>query len=69
MKNLTETPGRLFYLDWVRVLAIIGIFFFHNARFFDAPYWHVKNATTNLGAIGLISFVSQWIMPLFFLVA
>jgi glucans biosynthesis protein C len=49
---------------------MVGIFFFHNARFYDAfSDWHVKNATINLGATGLISFMSQWIMPLFFLVA
>ncbi|MDD5038899.1 MAG: hypothetical protein PHN78_06240 [Dehalococcoidales bacterium] len=43
MKNLTETTTRLYYLDWLRVLAMFGIFFFHNARFFDALVdWHVK---------------------------
>lgn len=70
MKNLVEPQGRQYYLDRIRVLAMIGIFFFHNARFYDAfNDWHVKNATTNLGATSLIAFMSQWIMPLFFLVA
>ena len=70
MKNVTETPGRQYYLDWIRVLAMFGIFFFHNARFYDIfSDWHVKNATTNLAASGMVAFMSQWIMPLFFLLA
>ncbi len=70
MKKYAETPGRLYYLDWIRVLAMFGIFFFHNARFYDAlSDWHVKNATTNLAASIAVGFMSQWIMPLFFLIA
>jgi glucan biosynthesis protein C len=69
--NTTTGPGaRLYYLDWLRVGAIIGIFFFHNARFYDVfSDWHVRNATTNLGASILVAFLVQWIMPLFFLIA
>jgi glucan biosynthesis protein C len=62
--------GRLYFVDWLRVLAMAGIFFFHNARFYDVfSDWHVRNATTNLGASVLVAFMSQWIMPLFFLIA
>lgn len=67
MRNLAETSSRMFYLDWLRVLAMLGIFFFHNARFYDSfTDWHVKNATTNLAASAIVAFMSQWIMPLFF---
>jgi peptidoglycan/LPS O-acetylase OafA/YrhL len=70
MKNTAETPGRLYYLDWLRVLAMVGIFLFHNARFYDVfTDWHVKNATTNLGASALVAFMGEWLMPLFFLIA
>lgn len=70
MQNEADMPGRLYYLDWLRVLAMFGIFFFHNARFYDVfSDWHVKNATTNLGASVFIAFLSQWAMPLFFLIA
>jgi glucans biosynthesis protein C len=70
MNNPKVTAPRLYYLDWLRVLAMIGIFFFHNARFYDTfSDWHVKNATTNIAASALIAFMSQWIMPLFFIIA
>lgn len=65
-----SSRAHLFYLDWLRVLAMLGIFFFHNARFYDVfSDWHVRNATTNLGASILVGFLVQFIMPLFFLVA
>jgi glucans biosynthesis protein C len=70
MKNLAGVSGRLFYLDWLRVLAMGVIFFHHNARFFNAGEdWHVKNATTNIAASIAVTFNGQWIMPLFFLIA
>ncbi len=35
---------RLFYLDWLRVLAVLGVFFFHTALPFDyLTDWLVKN--------------------------
>jgi glucan biosynthesis protein C len=70
MKNLAGTSSRLYYLDWLRVLAMAGIFLFHNARFYDVfTDWHVKNASTNLGASALVAFMGEWLMPLFFLIA
>jgi glucan biosynthesis protein C len=61
---------RLYFLDWLRVLAMFVIFFFHNSRFYDSfSDWHVKNATNNLGATIFVGFASLWIMPLFFLIA
>lgn len=70
MKDVSDTPIRLYYIDWLRVLAMACIFLFHNARFYDAfADWHVKNASTNLVASAIIAFMSQWIMPLFFLIA
>jgi len=70
ISEIAETPSRLFYIDWLRVLAMVGIFFFHNARFYDVfTDWHVKNASINFGASAVVAFMNQWIMPLFFLVA
>jgi peptidoglycan/LPS O-acetylase OafA/YrhL len=49
---------------------MFGVFFYHNARFFDElTSWHVKNGTTNLAATVYVAFAGQWGMPLFFLLA
>jgi hypothetical protein len=47
--NVTARPARLYYLDWLRVLAMLSIFFYHNNRFFDFDSWHVDNTVTSLG--------------------
>ncbi len=65
-----ESTSRVYFLDWLRVLSIIAVFFFHNARLFDEfSDWHVKNATTNFGASIVVAYLSQWIMPFFFILA
>jgi len=61
---------RILFIDWLRVLSILGVFLFHNARFFDQfSDWHVKNATTGLGPSMFVGFMDQWIMPIFFVLA
>jgi hypothetical protein len=49
---------------------MVGIFLFHNARFFDVfTDWHVKNATTGIGPTIIVAFLDGWIMPFFFVLA
>jgi len=62
-------PTRQYYIDWLRVLAILIIFTFHSARFFDSLDWHVKNTVTTTGFSIYITFISSWIMPLFFVLS
>ncbi|MFZ2145942.1 MAG: acyltransferase family protein [Sedimentisphaerales bacterium] len=57
---------RRYDIDWLRVLAVLMIFIFHNARFFDPHPWHLKNAEQNVGVLIFVGFVDAWIMPLFF---
>jgi len=60
---------RRVYLDWLRVLAILTIFLFHSARFFDRGDWHVKNATTYLAVQIWTDFLASWGMPLIFVIS
>jgi glucans biosynthesis protein C len=60
---------RQIYIDWLRVLAMFTIFFFHCARFFDQDGWHVKNPQTSFGFTVFVTVVAQWIMPLFFILS
>ncbi len=61
--------ARMFWLDWVRVLAMGMIFLFHSSRPFAPPSWHIMNPTLSLGFTLFDVFVSGWIMPLFFAVS
>jgi hypothetical protein len=67
--NVTTRPTRLYYIDWLRVLAMLSIFFFHNDRFFNFEDWHVKNDVTSLVSSFHIAFFNHWMMPLFFILS
>ncbi|MEZ4771052.1 MAG: acyltransferase [Caldilineales bacterium] len=60
---------RNYELDWLRVLAILAVFFFHTIRFFDPDDWHVKNPTTYPGLLPPAMVVVSWIMPLIFVIS
>jgi glucan biosynthesis protein C len=63
------TTSRQYYIDWLRIIATIGIFLFHNSRAYDYGDWHIKNAQTTLGATQFIEFMNIWMMPLFFILS
>lgn len=65
-------PGaeRLVYVDWLRVLAVIGVFVIHVCEPFN-PWdeWHVSNAVRSPAAGEVVVLMAPWIMPLFMLLA
>ena len=60
---------RVYYLDWLRVLAILTVFVFHCGRFFDLEDWLVKNPRTYFGVEVWTYFLAGWLMPLIFLIS
>ncbi len=66
---MTDVPERRYELDWLRVLAVLLLLYFHTAAIFyrgDLEIFYVTNAVTS-PAIGIfILGVHQWHMPLFF---
>jgi glucan biosynthesis protein C len=60
---------RSYWLDWLRVLAMGILFLFHSSRPFAPPSWHIMNSVTDLGFTLFDSFISGWIMPLFFVIS
>jgi hypothetical protein len=60
---------RFYDIDWLRVVGMLLIFSFHNARFFDDEDWHVKNFQLDFGMSVYVSVLVQFIMPLFFLLS
>ena len=43
----TKPIQRRYDLDWLRVIAFTGVFFYHCSRFFNTAGWHIKNAETS----------------------
>lgn len=60
---------RCYYLDWLRVIAMLLVFCFHVGRVYDVPDWQIKNPQGSIGMTVFTGFVIQWLMPLFFLLA
>ena len=62
-------PSRLYYIDWLRVLAMLSIFLFHCGRFFTPADWHLNNTDESLFLTIFIGLLDLWLMPLFFLLS
>jgi hypothetical protein len=62
-------PERRGEIDLMRGAVVLGLIFFHAARIFDLLPFNVKNDELSLTLMALVGFVSQWGMPLMFLVA
>jgi peptidoglycan/LPS O-acetylase OafA/YrhL len=61
---------RRYDIDWLRVVAILAIFFFHCSRFFGPEGWHLKNAEQSEFVFVLRSgLISTWVMELFFVLS
>jgi len=65
----TKLFQRRYDLDWLRVLAFSGVFFYHCSRFFNTAYWHIKNAETS-GIVDIFTGIfDMWGMPLIFAIS
>jgi len=73
MQTQPEGPSgksvRLHYLDWLRVLAVLGVFLFHAVHPFDYFDWEIKNAEQSVAVTLFIVFLGPWGMPFFFLMS
>jgi glucan biosynthesis protein C len=67
--EVKSKPERRHDIDWLRVLAMLSIFLFHCARFFDYEDWQVKNNQLDIGMSVFVGFLVQWIIPLFFVLS
>jgi len=68
-KTLAGIAPRLYYIDWLRVLAILGVFLFHATNVFNVTSWHIKNAEQSIVVTAIQAFFFPWGMPLFFVIA
>src|SRR5947199_9952629 len=68
-EETTRTRERLHYLDWLRVLAVLGVFYAHSINIFDMLYWHVRSGGQSSSLIVLVVFGTEWGMALFFFLA
>jgi len=65
-----ETSQRQTYLDWLRILSIAGVLFFHSAMPYVAEDgWHIKNHETSNLMMESNHFLHLFRMPLLFFIS
>ena len=64
-----KASTRLYYLDWLRVLAILMVLVYHSTRFFNMETWNVKNPTWYPWVEAWNRFATAWLLPLIFVVS
>jgi len=73
--DLTDTktfqkPERQYYIDWLRIILIISVYFYHIGMIFVIWPWHIKNDQLYEGGLRqTMSFLHLWRMPLLFMLA
>ncbi|MHB8896781.1 MAG: acyltransferase family protein [Candidatus Geothermincolia bacterium] len=60
---------RRYELDWLRVIAILLLIYYHSARVFDEGSFYVKNQSLSGVWQAIVSLVGIWAMPLLFFIA
>ena len=65
-----QPTSRQAYLDWLRIMAILGVLFFHSAMAFVAEWeWHIKNKETSYLLLEFNSWLHRFRMPLLFFIS
>src|SRR5512139_2525207 len=65
----SQRAARVYYLDWLRVLAILTVFVYHTTRLFNVEDWNVKNATWYPWVEVWNDFATTWMLPLIFTIS
>src|SRR5512136_1804830 len=65
----TKPVARRYDLDWLRVIIILCVFFFHSLRAFNLDPWSIKNPVTYSWIQRVTGFFDVWMMPFFFLIS
>jgi len=65
-----QTSSRQTYLDWLRIMAIMAVLFFHAAMAFVNEWeWHIKNKETSALLLEFNFFLHLFRMPLLFFIS
>jgi len=64
MNNVVTTDNRRYDLDWLRLIAILILLFFHTGMLFNIWEWHVKNNETSANFGYWMIWLHNWRMPL-----
>ncbi|UCF09919.1 MAG: acyltransferase family protein [Candidatus Bipolaricaulota bacterium] len=65
-----DEGARRYDIDWLRVIAMLGIFLLHTMHLFDeGTDWHLRNADTSTLVLVLRGLIDIWAVPTFFVIS
>jgi glucans biosynthesis protein C len=64
-----QTPNRRYDLDWLRVIAIITLLFYHTGMIYVSWGWHIKSAEHSQPMEEVMRWLHRWRMPLLFFIS
>jgi glucan biosynthesis protein C len=68
--SIMQPIYRQAYLDWLRIIAIVGVLFFHSAMPFVSDWgWHIKNKQTSNLLLEFNFWLHNFRMPLLFFIS
>jgi glucan biosynthesis protein C len=65
----TQHDTRLYFLDWVRILAFFILVFYHVGMYYVSWDWHVKSPVSGHAIEPLMLLTSPWRLSLLFLIS
>ena len=71
----TETPtlppvsSRRYDLDWLRIIAILTLFFYHTGMIYVSWGWHIKSPDHSQPMEEVMRWLHRWRMPLLFFIS
>lgn len=68
-RHLTPSATRLYFLDWVRILAFFLLIVYHVGMYYVSWDWHVKSPFAGTGPEPFMKLSSPWRLSLLFFVA
>jgi glucan biosynthesis protein C len=68
-RQLASDNTRLYFLDWVRILAFFLLIFYHVGMYYVTWGWHVKSASASTTIEPLMMLTSPWRLSLLFLIS
>jgi len=68
-RAVPEPSGRLYYLDWLRVIAILIVLLVHSSKIFDYHTTVVFNSVRSPVLSIFREYALLWVMPFFFIVS
>ena len=66
---MNPSSARLYFLDWVRILAFLLLILYHVGMYYVSWDWHVKSPHANDAIEPLMMLSSPWRLGLLFLIS